>query len=216
MTSATGDRERLAPVASGAVERESHDPVPAQDAVEVLGGWVTAAVGVFLGVGCVLSFSGLFWSWEVAARAAARQGAVDASLFGWEIRPTPDLSVFCVVVAASAIGSMVHALMSFTTYAGNRQFRASWIPWYLLRVLHGVSLALILYSVTRAGLLVSDSSGSGTNLFGAAAVGGMAGLFAKQAADKLEEIFDTIFRTGPGYGDATRRDPTRDGTPMAG
>lgn len=172
---------------------------------------LTAAVGVFLAGGSVVSFGALFWSWEFASRAAIRGTVIDASLFGWQIRPTADLGAFCVVLSASAVGSMVHALLSFTTYVGNRQFRASWIPWYLLRALLGGSLAVLLYAVTRAGLLVSGTSSSDTNLFGAVAIGGMAGLFAKQAADKLEEVFDTIFRTGPGYGDEMRRDPNRDG-----
>jgi hypothetical protein len=34
----------------------------------------------------------------------------------------------------------------------------------------------------------------------------LAGLFSKQATDKLKEVFDTLFRAAPGQGDALRED----------
>jgi hypothetical protein len=37
-------------------------------------------------------------------------------------------------------------------------------------------------------------------------LGGLVGLFSKQATDKLAEVFETLFRTEPGHGDDTRED----------
>lgn len=178
-------------------------------------GWPAALVGIFLAAGTMVAVAALLWSWEFGSRAVTSGEAVPASLFGWHLHPTPDLAAFCVVAAASAMGSMVHAVMSFTTYVGNQQFRASWVPWYLLRAPLGISLALVLYAAVRAGFVVAGPSTSGTTMPWAAALGGMTGLFAKQASDKLEEIFDTVFRTGPGYGDSTRKDSSHPSSPAA-
>jgi hypothetical protein len=44
------------------------------------------------------------------------------------------------------------------------------------------------------------------NPYGVAALAGLAGLFSKQAMDKLRELFETLFRVAPGEGDDRRRD----------
>jgi hypothetical protein len=72
----------------------------------------------------------------------------------------------------------------------------------------GIALALLFYLVLRGGLIVpslpSGEAGTGTpsidathllNPYGIAAVSALAGMFSKQAIDKLREVFDTLFRT---------------------
>jgi hypothetical protein len=78
---------------------------------------------------------------------------------------------------------------------GNRRLGASWLWWYFLRPFIGVALALVLYFVIRGGLLPVGSDAGSVSLFGIAAISSLAGMFSKQATDKLGEVFDTLFRT---------------------
>jgi hypothetical protein len=108
--------------------------------------------------------------------------------------------MFLIAAVSGAIGGSLHVATSFASYVGNRQFDANWTWWYLLRVPIGVGLALIVYVSLRAGFFSPVSGGSAevskvVNPFGFAAISGMAGLFSKQATDKLKELFDGLFRT---------------------
>jgi hypothetical protein len=109
-----------------------------------------------------------------------------------------------LVVFASALGSYVHAATSFGDYVGNRELRRSWTWWYLLRFWIGIAIALLFYFALRGGFLVADGSSSDLNPYGIAALAGMTGLFSKQATDKLNEVFVTLFRVAPGSGDDAR------------
>ena len=108
-----------------------------------------------------------------------------------------------IAILMGVIGSMIHALTSFADYAGNRRLAKSWIPWYVVRPVIGSGLALFFYVVFRGGLLTGSST-SDINPFGIAAIGGLAGMFSKQATDKLSEVFSTMFKTTTGVGDAQR------------
>jgi hypothetical protein len=58
----------------------------------------------------------------------------------------------------------------------------------------------------RGGFLTGNTNSATANIdaYGVATVSGLVGLFSKQATDKLEEIFNTAFRTGSGIGDSQR------------
>jgi hypothetical protein len=127
-------------------------------------------------------------------------------LLAWRFTPTPEVALLLLVTASSALGSALHACISFTDYVGNRRLATSWVWWYLLRVLVGTSLALVFYFAVRGGLFSTTTSTDVINPFGVAALAGLVGLFNKQATDKLREVFDTMFRTGPGRGDDQRDD----------
>lgn len=111
-----------------------------------------------------------------------------------------------MVILLGALGSLIHAIISFTTYVGNRKFLTSWTWWYLLRPFVGAALALALYFVVRSGILTTNNTPESVSRFGMAMLAIMSGLFAKQATDKLEEVFSTFFKPGPGKGDAQRGD----------
>ncbi|MGB9181871.1 MAG: IPT/TIG domain-containing protein, partial [Pyrinomonadaceae bacterium] len=88
-----------------------------------------------------------------------------------------------------------------------------WTWWYVLRPFIGVVLALVIYFGIRGGLLlVTTNAGSSVteakdiNPFGIAAFAALTGMFSKQAADKLNEIFSVIFKPAPGEGDERRLD----------
>jgi hypothetical protein len=106
---------------------------------------------------------------------------------------------------AGALGAFLHAAQSFASYVGNGTFRWSWSWWYLLRPFVGGILALILYVVLK-GALVPGTSGGVTSAYGVVAISALAGLFSKQAIDKLNEVFTVAFRPASTEGDAQRRD----------
>jgi hypothetical protein len=114
-----------------------------------------------------------------------------------------------LVIVAGALGSYIHSATSYSDFRGNRQFNSSWTLWYVLRPLIGVSLAMVVYFATRGGLLLlivngaEASKASNINPFGVAAVSGLTGMFSKQAADKLAEVFNTLFKS---TGDENRND----------
>lgn len=99
------------------------------------------------------------------------------------------------VVLAGGIGSYIHGVNSFVSYVGNRSFVASWVPWYLLRPFMGVAMAVIFYVVVRGGVLVMSGGVSAVDPYAMMTVAALAGMFSKQASDKLAEVFDTLFRS---------------------
>lgn len=114
--------------------------------------------------------------------------------------------LFWTAVLFGAIGSYIHVAASFSDYVGNRRLTRSWIWWFVLRTPIGVALALVFYAVIRAGFLTVNGGGDGSaavNPFGIAAISAMAGMFSKQATDKLNEVFSTLFKT---TGDQKRGD----------
>lgn len=124
--------------------------------------------------------------------------------------PGPDARLLAMVMIAGGLGSFVHIAKSFGDFVGNERFMASWIWWYILKPFIGMILAVVLYLVIRGGFLTVSSSGAaagGTvniNLYGLMGMACLAGMFAKQATDKLSELFDVLFKTSskPKRGDA--------------
>jgi hypothetical protein len=148
---------------------------------------------------------GLISVWPAVAAATAETPEDEQiSFFGLSYTASPDTAMILLVVFASALGSYVHAATSFGDYVGNRELRRSWTWWYLLRFWIGIAIALLFYFALRGGFLVADGSSSDLNPYGIAALAGMTGLFSKQATDKLNEVFVTLFRVAPGSGDDAR------------
>jgi hypothetical protein len=59
----------------------------------------------------------------------------------------------------------------------------------------GAALALIFYLVFRGGFLTTASKSSDVNVYGLVAISGMVGMFSKQATNKLDEVFSTMFKS---------------------
>jgi len=100
-----------------------------------------------------------------------------------------------IVVLMGALGSYIHAATSFVDYVGNRKFVKSWTWWYLLRPFIGVALAILVYFAVRGGLISASTGAGSLSPYGVAAITGLAGLFSRQATDKLREVFETLFKT---------------------
>ena len=125
--------------------------------------------------------------------------------FGISMRP--ELRVVLLVIFAAALGSYIHAVTSFATFVGNRQIVASWCWWYVLRIPIGVSVGLVCFFLIRGGLVAPGAGSSAVNPYGITAVAALAGMFSKQATDKLEELFKHLFKVADDKGDARRLDP---------
>jgi hypothetical protein len=173
-------------------------------------------LGLYFVVLSFLTFYVLVATWPVVKPWAPGE-FLDARLFGFiNVKASPDSRLLITVVVAGALGSLVHCLTSFGDYVGNRDLKQSWIWFYVLRTPIGIALAILFYLVLRGGLIAPTlpenvPQGQGQvatatliNPFGLAAVAAMAGMFSKQATDKLGEVFDSLFHvTKPVY----RADP---------
>jgi hypothetical protein len=111
----------------------------------------------------------------------------------------PDQRMFLTVIAAGSIGSLIHTLTSLGDYIGNRKLSANWLWWFALRVPIGVALALVSYVLLRGGLIVPQQQQAGAstavqlNPYAIAGFAALAGMFSRQATDKLREVFETLF-----------------------
>ena len=109
-----------------------------------------------------------------------------------------DARLLLIVILAGALGSYIHTATSFADFVGNRRMVASWTWWYILRAPIGIALAVLFYFLVRGGLLSAGTGAVKVNLYGIAAIAGLAGMFSKQATDKLREVFDALFKTVEG------------------
>ena len=137
-----------------------------------------------------------------------------------------DLRMLLTVILAGTIGSLIHTLTSFGDYVGNKRLGTSWMWWFVLRTPIGISLALVAYLILRGGLIAptlhapkdaEDLQGATVllNPYGIAAFAALAGMFSRQATDKLREVFETLFtaqRAVP-RGEPLRGKPTVGVTP---
>jgi hypothetical protein len=104
-----------------------------------------------------------------------------------------------IVALAGGLGALVQCGSSFISYAGERKLYSSWGWWYALRPFIGASLALVFYFAFRGGLMLLSTSqevlqAENINTFGVGAIGGLVGMFSKEATDKLKEIAESIFK----------------------
>ncbi|MFD7732539.1 hypothetical protein ACFV6F_19380 [Kitasatospora phosalacinea] len=176
-----------------------------------LSGWTLLLLGALLLAEAFLCMAVLISVWTplttLTAEHAPTGDPLPWTVLGlgpWHL--TSNTAMLLAVLAASGLGSFVHAATSFATYAGNRQLLPSWLPWYLLRTAIGGALALLVYFLLRGGLFANGTDGTATNPYGFAGIAGLCGLFSKQATDKLREVFDTVLTTRDGAGDDERDD----------
>jgi hypothetical protein len=116
-----------------------------------------------------------------------------------------------VAIVSGMLGGLIHAISSFTDFAGNRQLLHSWIPWLYLRAPIGALLAVVVYFVLQTrGLSGSCCEQLHTVALSAA----LTGLFSKQVADKLSDLVDNLFVPSkqPARYDALQRETTTGGT----
>lgn len=106
-----------------------------------------------------------------------------------------EMQLVLMVLFAGALGSLVHGVKSLTDFIGNRTAITSWAAWYVARPFLGGAMAFIVYAVFRGGFLTGTPGEAGVvNPFGVTAIAALVGMFTDKAAQKLAEVFDTLFK----------------------
>ena len=165
-----------------------------------------------MGTGLILlglSLAYLFLKfWPAGLKADEGNEPEIISLWGsyLKVNISLDVRLLVLVMTAGGLGSFIHTATSFGDYVGNKTMARSWFLWYILRPFIGMTLSLVFYLVVRGGFLSAGTNAGSINPFGIAALAGLVGMFSKQATDKLNEVFNTLFRTAPGEGDEKRKD----------
>jgi hypothetical protein len=103
-----------------------------------------------------------------------------------------DQGLILLVTLTGVAGSFLHAAQSLSSYVGNASFKASCTVLYFLRPWIGGILGLAIYFTFRAGLIAGASA---VNPYGVVALGLLGGWFSKTTTDKLQEVFETLFKT---------------------
>lgn len=180
----------------------------------------TLGLGIFLGLVGIALVTLLISVWPAAEEAtmepapdqgesgaAQAEPTVNMSFLGLaELDVTGGTALLILVAVLGGLGSFIHAGTSFVEYVGNEQLGRSWTWWYVLRVPIGASLALILYVAFRGGLFSTSATSGVVNIYGVGALAALAGLFSKQATNKLEDVFSALFRVPEGKGDDRLKD----------
>ncbi len=109
---------------------------------------------------------------------------------------TREVQLLLIVLAAGALGCLIHGLRSIAVFIGNRNAVSSWFWWYITRPLLGMAMSLIFYSLLRGGFLAGTQADAKViSPFGVLAIGALVGMFTDKAVGKLAEIFDMLFRS---------------------
>jgi hypothetical protein len=155
------------------------------------------AIQYALGVYVILMFFFLLYllvnTWPIGTKPDE-----SATLFWVPVKLPSEIRFMFVAAIAGALGSYVHLATSFADYAGNEKLTTNWTWWYILRPFIGTALAEVVYLALRGGLLnasAGDNANTAISPYGVAALAALTGLFSRQATDKLQEVFETLFRT---------------------
>jgi hypothetical protein len=109
---------------------------------------------------------------------------------GWE------LHLLGLIASAGGIGGLLHLVTSLGNFVGTRQLLRSWLLFYYLRPWVGAGLGIVFYFVLRTGVL-NPAGAANTqtfNVYGLLAMSALAGMFSRQAMDKLAEVFEVLFQ----------------------
>ncbi|MGH3243114.1 MAG: IPT/TIG domain-containing protein [Spirillospora sp.] len=140
----------------------------------------------------------LVQAWPPGPRAVPGGGAEitpvskTLHLAGWSPVMSRETSLFVVVMAAGALGSIAHVLRSFYWYVGNRALRRSWLMMYLLLPFVGALFGLVVYLVVRGGLTSPLGGPSDINPYGVTAIAALVGQFSRETAEKFRAVFSVL------------------------
>lgn len=106
-------------------------------------------------------------------------------------------AIIILSLVGGGIGGTLHGLASLTSHVARADFDPRWTMWYLINPLIGAALAAAFLFVLQAGLGgQAASTAAPTSFYGVAAFATLAGLFSRQALEKLKQIFDVAFASG--------------------
>ncbi len=112
--------------------------------------------------------------------------------------------VLLLVLLAGALGGTLYSLISLSWYVGNREFKWSWVPSYIIRPFTSAAMACIFFLTLVTGVW-TDQTGKGQLwIVGLAA---LVGLFSKQGYEKLKAIFEAVLAAAPKGADTLKTVP---------
>ena len=152
----------------------------------------TPFLGICLILMPIVAMALVYQLWPVQVDKQSWQEC--SRVMGSEVCISAEKRVILLVILAGFLGSYVHITTSFSNFVGNSKFEATWMWWYILRPLVGMTLALIFYLVFRGGLFSGDTSAIDLNLYGVLTISALSGLFSDRATLKLAEIYDSLFK----------------------
>jgi hypothetical protein len=170
-----------------------------------------ARMGILFLILTIILFYLLVASWPVLDETKAADGAITRefrpfNILGLWCYWAPDRQMLFTVMMSGALGSLVYSLTSFADYVGNKELSANWVWFFILRVPIGIAIALLFYFIIRGGILiptvqvqspaVATNASNATlyvNPYSIAAFSALAGMFSRQATDKLAAVFDAVF-----------------------
>jgi len=120
--------------------------------------------------------------------------------------PITERTLVASVLLAGAGGALLNSVQSLSVFLGNRVFKPSWVPYYIVKPAIGGALAFAFYAVFRAGLVSSAVAADQLNYYGIVSASLLVGLFSNQAISKFALIADGLFRTV--YGSHSMADGT--------
>jgi hypothetical protein len=106
-----------------------------------------------------------------------------------------ELRLIIIALFAGGLGALISTGLSFASYLGARRLDQWYTVWYILRPPVGMALALLTYFLLRAGLLNPGASVNQVSPYGVAAIGGLMGMFIKEATDKLKDVATALFKS---------------------
>src|SRR5205085_11013356 len=113
-------------------------------------------------------------------------------------------SVLLLVLLAGALGGTLYSLVSLSWYIGNREFKWSWVPSYIVRPLTAASLACIFFLTLVTGVWTDQT---GTNQLWMLRLTALVGLSSKQGYEKLKAIFEPVPTPAPKGADTPKTIP---------
>jgi hypothetical protein len=113
-------------------------------------------------------------------------------------------SVLLLVLLAGALGGTLYSLVSLSWYIGNREFKWSWVPSYLVRPLTAAALACIFFLTLVTGVWTDQT---GKNQLWIVGLSALVGLFSKQGYEKLKAIFEAVLTPAPKGADTPKTVP---------
>ena len=102
----------------------------------------------------------------------------------------PRLLVISLLIGA--LGGLLHAIRSFTQYAGAGKLVSSFLTWYLFRPIVGGFVSSVFYFIWRHNLDDDTVLHPMTALYTVATISALAGIFSEGAMEKLREAFVVI------------------------
>jgi hypothetical protein len=170
-------------VEPAATETQSAESVTRK---QMAGGW-RAGLWIWIVTLMVVALVHLPWVWShtkqlIAGGARPRQ----ANWLGITFQPTAASFLLLMVILTAMIGSATILALTLGHRAGYQKLEAGWELWYLLRPVTAIGVGVISFALLKAGLLTVGNSDS--DLFAAAVIGGLSGLFTDQLLQQMSKI----------------------------